>query len=130
MATDTPLAESIRIDEFCHANGIAFIKVGQLGAGPGMAGSRPLLRGWLEGGLVEGSGRCGGPVRLALFSHLQPCKLLCWQVGLASSTLCWQPHAHSLAALPPQADVRGVFAQVFCDFGPSFEVLDVDGEAS
>lgn len=52
VATDTPLAESIRIDEFCHANGIAFIK----------------------------------------------------------------------------ADVRGVFAQVFCDFGPSFEVLDVDGE--
>jgi hypothetical protein len=26
-----------------------------------------------------------------------------------------------------QADVRGVFAQVFCDFGPAFEVLDVDG---
>ncbi|KAL4450533.1 hypothetical protein ABPG77_000889, partial [Micractinium sp. CCAP 211/92] len=52
VLTETPLAESIRIDEFCHANGIAFIK----------------------------------------------------------------------------ADVRGVFAQVFCDFGPSFEVLDVDGE--
>ncbi|PRW20689.1 Ubiquitin-activating enzyme E1 2 isoform A [Chlorella sorokiniana] len=52
VATDTLLAESIRIDEFCHANGIAFIK----------------------------------------------------------------------------ADIRGVFAQVFCDFGPSFEVLDVDGE--
>jgi len=28
-----------------------------------------------------------------------------------------------------QADIRGVFAQVFCDFGPAFEVLDVDGEA-
>lgn len=27
VATDTTLAESIRIDEFCHANGIAFIKV-------------------------------------------------------------------------------------------------------
>jgi ubiquitin-activating enzyme E1 len=27
-----------------------------------------------------------------------------------------------------QADIRGVFAQVFCDFGPAFEVLDVDGE--
>ena len=24
--------------------------------------------------------------------------------------------------------MRGVFAQVFCDFGPAFEVLDVDGE--
>jgi hypothetical protein len=24
--------------------------------------------------------------------------------------------------------VRGVFAQVFCDFGPAFQVLDVDGE--
>jgi len=27
-----------------------------------------------------------------------------------------------------KADIRGVFACVFCDFGPSFEVLDVDGE--
>ena len=30
VATDTSLAESIRIDEFCHANGIAFIKVRRL----------------------------------------------------------------------------------------------------
>ncbi|PSC67218.1 Ubiquitin-activating enzyme E1 2 [Micractinium conductrix] len=52
VVTETPLGESIRIDEYCHANGVAFIK----------------------------------------------------------------------------ADVRGVFAQVFCDFGPAFEVLDVDGE--
>ncbi len=28
-----------------------------------------------------------------------------------------------------QADIRGVFAQVFCDFGPGFTVLDVDGES-
>ena len=27
-----------------------------------------------------------------------------------------------------RADVRGVFASVFCDFGPSHTVLDVDGE--
>ena len=32
VATDTSLAESIRIDEFCHANGIAFIKVLAAGA--------------------------------------------------------------------------------------------------
>ena len=28
-----------------------------------------------------------------------------------------------------KAETRGVFASVFCDFGPSFAVLDVDGEA-
>ena len=26
-----------------------------------------------------------------------------------------------------RADTRGVFASVFCDFGPAFTVLDVDG---
>lgn len=49
--SDVPLAEAIRIDDFCHKNGIAFIR----------------------------------------------------------------------------ADIRGVFGSVFCDFGPSFTVLDVDG---
>jgi len=52
VATQLPQENSVRIDEFCHRSGIAFIK----------------------------------------------------------------------------ADIRGVFACVFCDFGPSFEVLDVDGE--
>ncbi|KAH7624317.1 hypothetical protein Ndes2526B_g00502 [Nannochloris sp. 'desiccata'] len=52
VATQLNMAESIRINEFCHANNIAFIK----------------------------------------------------------------------------ADIRGVFASVFCDFGPAFEVFDVDGE--
>jgi len=28
-----------------------------------------------------------------------------------------------------RADVRGVFARVFCDFGPAFTVFDVDGAA-
>ena len=27
-----------------------------------------------------------------------------------------------------RGDVRGVFGSLFCDFGPSFDVLDVDGE--
>lgn len=27
-----------------------------------------------------------------------------------------------------KSDIRGVFANVFCDFGPSFTVFDVDGE--
>ncbi len=27
-----------------------------------------------------------------------------------------------------RAEIRGVFASVFCDFGPAFNVLDVDGE--
>ena len=26
-----------------------------------------------------------------------------------------------------RAETRGVFANVFCDFGPSFNVIDVDG---
>ena len=26
-----------------------------------------------------------------------------------------------------RADIRGVFARVFCDFGPAFTVFDVDG---
>uniref|UniRef100_A0A1D1ZMI8 E1 ubiquitin-activating enzyme n=1 Tax=Auxenochlorella protothecoides TaxID=3075 RepID=A0A1D1ZMI8_AUXPR len=52
VAVDVPLEQAIRIDSFCHANGIAFIR----------------------------------------------------------------------------ADIRGVFASVFCDFGPQFTVYDVDGE--
>ena len=52
VATQLPVSEAARINEFCHRSGIAFIK----------------------------------------------------------------------------ADIRGVFASVFCDFGPSFRVLDVDGE--
>lgn len=38
VATDTSLAECIRIDDFCHANGIAFIKVRCVGAGAGGTG--------------------------------------------------------------------------------------------
>jgi len=37
-------------------------------------------------------------------------------------------HAQSPAIPFIKADVNGVFASVFCDFGPSFTVLDVDGE--
>lgn len=51
MVSDVPLAEAVRIDDFCHKNNIAFIR----------------------------------------------------------------------------ADIRGVFGSVFCDFGPSFVVSDVDG---
>lgn len=35
-------------------------------------------------------------------------------------------HTHDIAFIA--ADVRGLFASVFCDFGPEFHVLDVDGE--
>jgi 6-phosphogluconate dehydrogenase len=35
VLTETSLAESIRIDDFCHANGIAFIKVGLSGGRSG-----------------------------------------------------------------------------------------------
>jgi len=52
VATCMPLAQAQQLDEFCHNNGIAFIR----------------------------------------------------------------------------ADIAGVFASVFCDFGPAFDVLDVDGE--
>lgn len=44
------------------------------------------------------------------------------------------PRTHTLSLTPThltphtQADTRGVFASVFCDFGPAFQVLDVDGE--
>lgn len=37
-------------------------------------------------------------------------------------------HKHGIAFI--RADTRGVFGSVFCDFGPSFTVLDVDGEAA
>jgi ubiquitin-activating enzyme E1 len=37
------------------------------------------------------------------------------------------------AASPPiafiRAETRGVFASVFCDFGPAFRVIDTDGAA-
>ncbi|CAL5220461.1 g2482 [Coccomyxa viridis] len=35
---------------------------------------------------------------------------------------------HSTKSAFIRADVRGVFASVFCDFGPSHTVLDIDGE--
>lgn len=35
-------------------------------------------------------------------------------------------HAHDIALVI--ADTRGLFSQVFCDFGPEFKVVDVTGE--
>lgn len=35
-------------------------------------------------------------------------------------------HKHNIGFI--KADVCGVFASVFCDFGTGFQVLDVDGE--
>lgn len=37
-------------------------------------------------------------------------------------------HKHEPAIAFIKADIRGVFGSVFCDFGPSFTVVDVDGE--
>lgn len=37
-------------------------------------------------------------------------------------------HAHQPPIVFIRAETRGVFASVFCDFGPSFTVYDVDGE--
>lgn len=37
-------------------------------------------------------------------------------------------HSHEPAIPFIKADVNGLFASVFCDFGPSFTVLDVDGK--
>ncbi len=37
-------------------------------------------------------------------------------------------HAAGIAFV--RADIRGVFASVFTDFGPAFTVLDVDGAHS
>lgn len=37
-------------------------------------------------------------------------------------------HRHDPAIAFIKADIRGVFGSVFCDFGPSFTVADVDGE--
>jgi ubiquitin-activating enzyme E1 len=36
-------------------------------------------------------------------------------------------HAHQPAIPFIRVETRGVFASVFCDFGPSFTVYDVDG---
>lgn len=46
MVTETSLAESVRVDEFCHQNSIAFIKVGVVCTCPVLPGSgwRSLLR--------------------------------------------------------------------------------------
>ena len=35
---------------------------------------------------------------------------------------------HKLSIGFVKADIYGVFASVFCDFGKGFQVLDVDGE--
>ncbi|CAN6842464.1 unnamed protein product [Brassica oleracea] len=37
-------------------------------------------------------------------------------------------HSHQPPIAFVKADVRGLFGSVFCDFGPEFAVLDVDGE--
>ena len=37
-------------------------------------------------------------------------------------------HAHQPPIPFIRVESRGVFASVFCDFGPSFTVYDVDGE--
>lgn len=37
-------------------------------------------------------------------------------------------HAHQPPIAFIRAETRGVFASIFCDFGPSFTVHDVDGE--
>ena len=35
-------------------------------------------------------------------------------------------HSHNIAFV--RAEIRGVFASLFCDFGSSFTVFDTDGE--
>ena len=56
----------------------------------------------------------------------------CLQVVVATNCSLKQAVAldkfcHSTKSAFIRADVRGVFASVFCDFGPSHTVLDVDG---
>ena len=52
---------------------------------------------------------------------------MCTEVPLAKAkdidAFC---HANGIAFI--RGDVRGVFGSLFCDFGPSFDVLDADGE--
>eukprot|EP00240_Pyramimonas_obovata_P000304 CAMPEP_0118925072 /NCGR_PEP_ID=MMETSP1169-20130426/2996_1 /TAXON_ID=36882 /ORGANISM="Pyramimonas obovata, Strain CCMP722" /LENGTH=1012 /DNA_ID=CAMNT_0006866271 /DNA_START=199 /DNA_END=3237 /DNA_ORIENTATION=- len=47
-----------------------------------------------------------------------------------SEAIKWNDFCHSHNPPIPfiRADVRGVFGSVFCDFGPSFTVTDLDGE--
>ena len=45
--------------------------------------------------------------------------------ALALNNFC---HRHGIAFI--RADIRGVFASVFTDFGPKFAVVDVDGAFS
>eukprot|EP00959_Pyramimonas_sp_CCMP1952_P246318 5148528-Pyramimonas_sp.AAC.1 len=46
-----------------------------------------------------------------------------------SEAIKWDEFCHSHNPPIPfiRADVRGVFGSVFCDFGPSFTVTDLDG---
>ena len=37
-------------------------------------------------------------------------------------------HNHQPLIAFIKSEVRGLFGAVFCDFGPDFEVLDIDGE--
>lgn len=41
---------------------------------------------------------------------------------------CDYCHSHSPPIAFIKAETRGLFASAFCDFGPNFTVLDVDGE--
>lgn len=54
--------------------------------------------------------------------------VVCTNMGLAQAQ---RIDAFCAAHSPPipfvYGNTRGVFAQVFCDFGPSFTVFDVDG---
>ena len=126
MLTETSLAESIRIDDFCHANGIALIKVGcQFSGQAGLAGTLGGRAAAAWPAVLASAQLSKQPDSLAAPPSLTPTfAQRNTHISIPTTTSC--PFPPLVALL--QADIRGVFAQVFCDFGPAFEVLDVDGE--
>jgi ubiquitin-activating enzyme E1 len=69
--------------------------------------------------MYPASGKClsCNQVVVATDASLEECKRI--------DEIC---HSHQPPIAFIRVETRGVFASVFCDFGPSFTVYDVDGE--
>lgn len=50
---------------------------------------------------------------------------ICLEKAIEFDDFC---HNHQPPIAFIKSEVRGLFGSVFCDFGPEFTVLDVDGE--
>jgi ubiquitin-activating enzyme E1 len=68
------------------------------------------------------------PIQLDDLSKFQVVVLT--QADYFDEQLAFSDYCHSNNIKLIVADTRGIFGQIFCDFGKQFEIVDVDGEAA